>query len=120
MFKAIITGNVGSVKLAKGTSRDEDSPAFTVLNFTVASNSTTSKGKTVTNWVSCKLWGARADGLAPHLVAGQQVLVEGRPEARAYASKNGPKADLVLHVEKLEFLGGKPGAKNETKTGTEA
>lgn len=107
MFKATITGNVGSVKLAKNNPMGEGT-GFTVLNFTVASNSTTRSGKAVTNWISCKLWGSRAEALAPHIIRGQQVLVEGRPEARAYQSKGGTKADLVLHIEKFEFLGAKP------------
>jgi single-strand DNA-binding protein len=108
MFTATITGNVGSVKLAQGNPRNENDPGFKVLNFTVASNSTTSKGSPVTNWTSCKLWGVRAEALAPHLSRGQQVLVIGRPEARAYDSQSGPKAEFVIHVEKLEFLGTKP------------
>lgn len=110
MFKTTITGNVGSVKLIKGNpgancDKPQEAQGYTVLNFTLASNITGRSGKKATHWVSCKLWGNRAEALAPHITSGQQLLVEGRPEARAYESKTGPKADLVIHIEHLEFLG---------------
>lgn len=107
MLKTIVIGHVGQSKLVKKPGTPEEG-GFTVLNFTVASNSTTRSGKEVTNWVSCKLWGPRAEKLANHVVKGQGVAVEGRPEAVAYLSGEKAKGDLVLHVEKFEFVGGKP------------
>ena len=110
MITATVSGHVGTVKLASKPGSPEEG-GFTVLNFTVASNAVSRTGKSMTNWVSCKMWGARAEGLAKHLLTGQGVVVTGRPEARAYAGKDGtPKSDLVLHVDTFEFLGGKPGA----------
>lgn len=107
MFKSIITGNVGAVKFIKRESANSTED-YTVLSFTLASTSSTRAGKTVTNWVTCKVWGTRAEALHPHLCKGQTVLVEGRPEARAYMGATGPKADLVIHIDKLEFIGRKP------------
>jgi single-stranded DNA-binding protein len=101
MINAIVSGNIGSAKLVK-------KPEFTVLDFTVASNSTTKGGKTVTNWVTGKLWGPRAISLAPYLVKGKTVLIEGRPEAVGYAGKDGVKGNLVVHVTNFEFVGPKP------------
>lgn len=104
----IVSGNVGSVRLTTKPTEGSE-PGFSVLNFTVASNSVTKTGKEVTNWVTCKLWGPRAEALSKHLVKGQGVIVEGRPEARGYKSNDGSvKTELVVHVNVFEFMGAKP------------
>jgi single-stranded DNA-binding protein len=114
MITATVTGHVGTVKLASKTGSPEEG-GFTVLNFTVASNAVSRSGKNLTNWVSCKLWGPRAAGLAKQLVSGQGVVMTGRPESRAYIGKDGAaKSDLVLHVDTFEFLGGKPDKERKT------
>jgi single-strand DNA-binding protein len=108
MTTTIVSGHVGTVRLNSKPGKAEEG-GFTVLNFTVASNSVTKSGKEVTNWVTCKLWGPRAESLSKHLVKGQGVIVEGRPEARAYQGNDGSvKSDLVVHVNSFEFMGPKP------------
>lgn len=108
MIKSTITGHVGTVQFTEKEAAG-DKPAFSVLSFTVASNGTTRSGQKVTNWATCKLWGPRAKSLHGHLVQGQGVAVTGRPEARGYAGNDGTaKAELVVHVDEFEFLGGKP------------
>lgn len=109
MIKAIVTGHIGNVKFVDQAAVG-DKPAFSVLNFSVASNATTRDGKDITNWTSCKMWGPRAKSLAPHLVKGQAVAVEGRPEARGYQGEAGVRSELVLHVANFEFVGPKPEA----------
>lgn len=101
MLTASITGHVGSVKLVtKGKN--------TVLNINLASNRRVGEHE-YTDWIAAKVWGERAVKLAPHVGKGTRLLMTGRPEARAYKKPDGtPGADLVLHVNDLEFLGAKP------------
>jgi len=108
MLTAQLAGHVGTVKLVKKDAVG-DKPAFTVLQLSVASNAKTSKGP-VTNWTSVKLWGPRAEALAPHVSKGQAVAITGRPEAQAYNGESGLRADLVIHADTFEFIGAKPEA----------
>jgi single-stranded DNA-binding protein len=108
MIETFVTGNVGSVKLTT-KEKNEKGEGFAVLTFSVASHSKDSEGKEITNWVTCKVWGARGLALSKHIVQGQAVSVMGRPEAKTFPSENGTmKTDLVVHVDKFEFAGAKP------------
>lgn len=108
MLKTTIAGHIGSVKLVKKSGKAERG-GFTTLNFTVASNTKSASGEIITHWASCKLWGPRAEALAPHLSQGQAVVVEGRPEARAFSGKTSKaQAELVVHVTYFEFTGPRP------------
>jgi len=108
MITTIVTGHVGNVRFTSKPGKPEEG-GFSVLNFSVASNETTKTGKEVTTWVTCKLWGARAEALSKHLSRGQAVAVEGRPEARGYQAEDGSiKSDQVVHVSVFEFIGPKP------------
>jgi single-stranded DNA-binding protein len=96
MLKAVIIGNIGSAKFASFNDTK-------VLTATVASNEKRGE-KTYTNWVTLKFWGERAVKLKGIVKKGRKVYAEGRPEAEAYARKNGtPAASQVIHVEG-EFL----------------
>jgi single-stranded DNA-binding protein len=107
MIQATVSGHIGSVKLVKKPTTPQEN-GFTVLTFSVASNSASRSGEEITNWVTGKLWGPRAEALAPHLVKGQAVVIQGRPEARGYASGNELRGELTVHVSNFEFLGPKP------------
>lgn len=113
MITTIVTGHVGTARLTK-------TDAFTVLNFTVASNAVTRSGEAVTNWVNAKIWGPRAEALAPYLVKGRAVAIMGRPEATGYLSEGEAKASLTLHVVDFEFTGPKPEGAPENAVGEEA
>lgn len=92
MLKTTVIGHVGSAKFHK-------SGETKTLTATVASNERRGE-KTYTNWVTLKIWGERAEKLKDIVKKGRHVYAEGRPEAEAYARKNGtPDATLVVHVE---------------------
>jgi single-strand DNA-binding protein len=60
-----------------------------------------------TTWVECAYWTERT-GIAPYLVKGQQVYVEGTPEVRTYQKNDGTfGASMVLRVFNIQLLGGK-------------
>ena len=106
MLEVTLTGSVGSVKLVTTPGKSS------VLNINVATNRRVGD-REYTDWSSAKVWGDRAEKLAPHVQKGARLLLKGRPEARAYLKADGtPGAELIVHVNELEFLSAKP--KDET------
>ncbi len=104
MLKTTLTGSVGSVKLVQTAGKSS------VLNINIATNRRMGD-REFTDWTSAKVWGERAEKLAPHVAKGAKLFIFGRPEARGYTAADGTaKAELILHVEDLEFLSAKPNA----------
>jgi single-strand DNA-binding protein len=105
MFEAQLIGNVGSSKfVAVGGGK------MPVLNISLASSRKVGD-REYTDWVSCKVWGERAEKLDQHVNKGTKLLVRGRPEAKGFTKGDGtPGAELILHVDTLEFLSPKPKA----------
>lgn len=61
-----------------------------------------------TYWMRCTLWRNQGQtAIANYLKKGQLVFVEGKPEARAYVTKdNQAAASLEVTVSNVELLGG--------------
>ena len=61
-----------------------------------------------TYWMRCTLWRNQGQtAIANYLKKGQLVFVEGKPEARAYVTKDGQAAaSLEVTVSNVELLGG--------------
>jgi single-strand DNA-binding protein len=105
MIKLIVSGRVG-----------QDAEVKTVGDTTVCSFSIAHTEKVYgpnpsekTIWVTCSIWGERGVKLAPHIVKGTFVVVEGSGGVNAYM-KNGEAAAVIrCMVNSLEF-GGKPTA----------
>lgn len=107
MLEIKITGNVGTSKLVNAAGK---SP---VLNVSLATNRRVGE-REFTDWTSVKIWGERAQKLAPHITKGTKLLVTGRPEARAFKANDGTaKAELVVHASDIEFLSSK-GSRDES------
>lgn len=84
----------------------------TVINFPVAHSEKfkDQQGNLVekTVWVDCSYWTDRP-AVAPYLLKGTQVYLEGAPEAGSYTNKeNQPAASLKLKVFSVQLLGNKP------------
>lgn len=82
-----------------------------VINFNVASTEKFKNQAGVmqerTTWVECAYWTDRT-AIAPYLVRGQLVFVEGTPSAEAFKRQDGePGASLRLRVRDVQLLGGK-------------
>jgi single-strand DNA-binding protein len=98
MLEINLTGNVGNCKLVTAAGK---SP---VLNVSLATNRKVGE-REFTDWTSIKIWGDRAEKLAPHIAKGTKLLITGRPEARAFKGADGTaKAELVVHASDIEFL----------------
>ena len=109
MLEIRVTGNVGTVRLVKAAGK---SP---VLNVSLATNRRVGD-REFTDWTSVKIWGERAEKLAPFIAKGTKLLVTGRPEARAYKAADGTaKAELVVHLTDLEFLSAKGKHEDDTQ-----
>jgi single-strand DNA-binding protein len=103
MIKLIVSGRVGQDAEIKNVGDN------TVCSFSVAHTekvySPTPSEKTI--WITCSIWGERGVKLAPHIVKGTYVVVEGSGGVNAYM-KNGEAAAVIrCMVNSIEF-GGKP------------
>ena len=116
MIKLVVSGRVGQDAEVKNVGDN------TVCSFSVAHTEkvygATPSEKTI--WVTCSIWGERGVKLAPHIVKGTFVVVEGSGSVNSYMQKNGePAAVIRCMVNSLEF-GGKPTAgENNQKITTE-
>lgn len=91
-----------------------------VINFTVAHSERykDSQGnqqeKTV--WVDCAYWTDRT-AVAPYLVKGTQVYVEGQPEVRTFTKSDGTAgAALSMRVREVQLLGSRGDGGTPTQT----
>jgi single-strand DNA-binding protein len=116
MIKMQVIGNLGKdcvVNTVNGKN---------VINFTVAHTEkyrdSQGNNQEKTTWVDCAYWTDRT-AIAPYLQKGQQVYVEGAPEARSFSRNDGTAgASLTLRVREVQLLGrkseGGPGSFNES------
>ena len=105
MIKLQVIGNLGKDCILNEVNGKN------VINFNVAHSERFKDGQgnlvERTTWVNCSYWTDKT-GVAPYLKKGQQVYVEGAPEAEAYTNKDGqPAANLRLRVFNIQLLGGK-------------
>jgi len=64
--------------------------------------------KKKTTWVSCGLFGKRAESLAPYLLKGQQVVVSGEASLNEWEKDGQNHAQLSVNVNDVTLVGGKP------------
>ena len=86
------------------------------LSFALAVERSYQKDKEnkVVDFVDMEVWGARAKSLAPYLVKGKAVLIEGELNVYKYTNDKGEnRVRTTINVDKLEFIGGKPVVNNE-------
>ena len=111
MIKLIVSGRVGNDAEVKSVGDN------TVCSFSVAHTEKiygpNPSEKVI--WVTCSIWGERGTKLAPHILKGTFVVVEGSGGINAYLNKNTGAAEAVIRcmVNSLEF-GGKPNGSNES------
>ena len=107
MIKLIVSGRVGQDAEVKNVGDN------TVCSFSVAHTEkvygATPSEKVI--WVTCSIWGERGIKLAPHILKGTYVVIEGSGSVNGYLNKNTGAAEAVIRcmVNSLEF-GGKPTA----------
>ena len=103
MIKMQIIGNLGKdcvVNTVNGKN---------VINFTVAHTEkyrdSQGNNQEKTTWAECAYWTDRT-AIAPYLLKGQLVFVDGQPEARSFQRNDGtPGASLSVRVREIQLLG---------------
>ncbi len=112
MIKLIVSGRVGQDAEVKNVG-DTTVCSFSVAHTEKVYGATPSE-KTI--WVTCSIWGERGVKLAPYIVKGTFVVVEGTGGVNGYLNKNTGAAEAVIRcmVNSLEF-GGKPTAGENPK-----
>lgn len=108
MIKLQVIGHLGK------DCRQNEVNGKNVINFSVAHSekfkNSTGTMQEKTTWVECAYWTDRT-GIAPYLVKGQLVYVEGSPDVESYKKQDGePGASLKLRVREVQLLGGKADA----------
>lgn len=98
MINLTIAGNVGKDAQLRRTQGGEP-----VLGFSVAIDQGKDKdgNKRDSVWVSCSIWGKRAESLQTHIVKGTKLVLSGRPSVNVYEGKG----SLTLTVNDLTFMG---------------
>jgi len=105
MIKMQVIGNLGKdcvVNTVNGKN---------VINFTVAHTEkykdSQGSNQEKTTWVDCAYWTDRT-AIAPYLVKGTQVFVEGTPEVRSFTRNDGTAgASLSMRIREVQLLGRK-------------
>jgi single-strand DNA-binding protein len=113
MIKLVVSGRVGADAQLK-TVGDTTVCSFSVAHTEkIYGENPTEK----TIWVSCSIWGDRGIKLAPYILKGTYVVVEGSGGVNPFLKNGQPEAVIICRVSSLEF-GGK--ANNENSKVTEA
>ncbi len=79
-----------------------------VANFSVAIDIGWGEKKT-TMWAKCKLFGERADKLAPYIKKGDRIGVQGEISLEEWTDRdNNKRTDLAVNVKDVTLCGEKP------------
>lgn len=107
MQRLSIIGHIGSDAVVKDLGQNQ------VINFNVAVsesyiNKSTNEKVTNTTWYECAKWGNNTS-IAQYLKKGQQVMVEGKPTARAWQKEDTTIISVLgINVFDVRLLGSKP------------
>ena len=113
--------SVNTVCISGNLTRDPEDRATaggtTVLAFSVAVNESrknqqTGKWEDFPNYIDCKMFGKRAEGVRPYLGKGVKVAVQGRLRWSQWETRDGSKRSKVeVIVDELEIMSRKHDAK---------
>lgn len=102
--KCMISGNLGSDPELRMTSGGTAVLSFTVAVNDRVKNRNTNEWDDYTNWVSCTMFGARAEKIAPYLSKGAKVAIDGKLRYSSWERDGQKRSKLEVIVEEIEFL----------------
>jgi single-strand DNA-binding protein len=106
--KVILIGNLGRDAETKYTQGGIAVSRFSIATTRRIKDNATGEWKDETDWNNVVLW--RNENLAPYLLKGKQVYVEGRLQTRSYEDKDGVKKySTEVVAEDVILLGGRGG-----------
>jgi single-strand DNA-binding protein len=116
--KVILIGNLGRDAETAFTASQIAVTKFSVATSRRWKDQATGDWKEETDWTRVVLW--RGENVAPYLLKGTQVYVEGRLQTRSYDDKDGKKVwatDVV--ADEVILLGGRGGNAQQQPSGDE-
>ena len=100
-------GNISADSILRYTQKGDAVASF---NFALTSGY---GDKQVTTWLSCSLFGKRAETLAPMLIKGTKIGITGEISARTYKAKDGTEKSVTeCRISDVTLLG-KPESKTD-------
>jgi single-strand DNA-binding protein len=104
--KVILIGNLGRDAETAYTASQIPVTKFSVATSRRWKDQQTGDWKEETNWTNVVLW--RNEAVAPYLLKGKQIYIEGRIQTRSYDDKDGKKVYATEVVaEEVILLGGR-------------
>ena len=100
-------GNIGQDAVVRFTQAGK-----AVTSFSAAMSSGWGDRK-VTTWVNCTIWGERGQKLAPYLLKGQKVGVNGEASLREWESNGKSGTSFECNVQDVTLCGEKPAASQQ-------
>jgi len=98
MIITTATGNVGRADF-------KEVGDTSLLEFSIASTER-SKDNEYTTWLTCKLWGKRAEALQKYIDKGTALVVTGALREESWEKDGEKRTKHVLNVDKLDFQRG--------------
>ena len=109
--KVILIGRLGKDAESKFTPSGTSVATFSIATSWRQKDQQTGEWKEHTDWHNIVLW--RAENVAPYLLKGTQVYVDGRLQTRNYENKEGKKVYVTEVVaNELILLGGRQGGES--------
>ena len=100
----VISGNLARAAELKRTQSGNSVLTFDVAVNDRVKNPQTGEWEDRANWVTCNLWGTRAEKLAQYLEKGSKVAIEGRLRYRAWEQDGQRRSKLEVVVDEIEFM----------------
>ena len=102
--RVIISGNIGSEPEIRRTLG-----GMAILSFSVAvndrrKNPQSGEWEDYCNWVSCTMFGNRAESLSNYLSKGTKVAIEGKLRWSQWEREGQKRSKLEVIVDELEFM----------------
>ena len=100
-----ISGNIGSEPELRATNSGTQILSFSVAVNERVKNQQTGEWTDRANWVTCVIFGTRAEKLANYLHKGDKVAVSGRLRYSSWETQDGQKrSKLEVVVDEVEFF----------------
>jgi single-strand DNA-binding protein len=114
--KVILIGRLGKDAESKFTPSGTSVSTFSIATSWRQKDQQTGEWKEHTDWHNIVLW--RAENVAPYLLKGTQVYIDGRLQTRNYENKEGKKVYVTEVVaNELILLGGRQGGESSGSSG---
>lgn len=102
--KVIVSGNIGQEPEMRSTAS-----GMPVLEFSIAvndrrKNKQSGEWEDYTNWVSCTMFGARAESVSRYLTKGSKVAIEGKLRWSQWERDGQKRSKIEVIVDEIEFM----------------